>query len=517
MKTYRQIAVLSLLLLGGCSATMHPDYQKVFYKQNVPPQQIEEVMRRFGSQGLPNAKVNIDALGRVQLSGSYENEKEVELAFSIARGVVGESAVSNVRPEIIKQKDWEISASKGFAKFIEELAKKFNMAVHVEQSGADNLIDVSNTGTDGLEQFATNSSEPTSKASQFYHRMAVEIANTASAKDRKKRILIVGHTDDIGDSRRNAVLSEQRARSVGKIFESEGIPSDRIYYQGAGESLPVADNRTEEGRSRNRRVEIVDVTDDKAFRTYLASRQPKIAYYRPATLPGSNTTSASTPITRQKANTARPVLPKGKGDATPTAPTTSATNVGPLDFNFGGQRATTALNNIDIGNLVRSKTFLFISQAHADESPIGSCTQDRPRIAHGVKSLKDDKEYSTSDYLPGVYNSSWTDKVNGHLIALTNVAVLRDGGSPARNPKLLVFRDYKGDSTATPNYSGAPEVNTYQGDKALLYRVFNSGPIRCMDIVIPNDKPREAPHSALYYLYANELYAVAFDPKLARK
>jgi type VI protein secretion system component VasK len=74
--------------------------------------------------------------------------------------------------------------------------------------------------------------------------------------DESTKIKIVGHTDSIGDEESNMELSKDRAISVKKFFVDEGIDSDRITIEGAGESSPIANNQTVEGRSLNRRVEI---------------------------------------------------------------------------------------------------------------------------------------------------------------------------------------------------------------------------------------------------------------------
>lgn len=148
---------------------------------------------------------------------------------------------------------------------------------------------------------------------------------------------------------------------------------------------------------------------------------------------------------------------------------------------------------VNIGNLKQSQSkFSLISQAQAsDLKAISTCDLDRPRVSGMVKSLKDGKSYSTSDYLPGVYDSSWAGTVNGHLVALTHVAVLRDGGVPAGQPNLLIYQDYNSKNKKAPIYNNLANVNTYQGDKALLYRVFVAGPVQCLDIVIPNANPRK--------------------------
>lgn len=69
-------------------------------------------------------------------------------------------------------------------------------------------------------------------------------------------IVAVGHTDSIGTEAYNLALSKRRADAVKQYLVSKGIEANRIYTEGKGESQPVADNRTAEGRQKNRRVEV---------------------------------------------------------------------------------------------------------------------------------------------------------------------------------------------------------------------------------------------------------------------
>lgn len=76
-------------------------------------------------------------------------------------------------------------------------------------------------------------------------------------KDRPEiRIEIQGHTDNTGTPSQNQVLSEARARAVIVSLITRGISAERLSSEGFGESKPIASNKTEEGRSQNRRVEI---------------------------------------------------------------------------------------------------------------------------------------------------------------------------------------------------------------------------------------------------------------------
>jgi OOP family OmpA-OmpF porin len=71
------------------------------------------------------------------------------------------------------------------------------------------------------------------------------------------KVSIEGHTDNVGTPQSNKTLSEQRAQSVMNAVTALGIAGNRLSAVGWGQDKPVADNRTEEGRAKNRRVEIV--------------------------------------------------------------------------------------------------------------------------------------------------------------------------------------------------------------------------------------------------------------------
>jgi outer membrane protein OmpA-like peptidoglycan-associated protein len=72
----------------------------------------------------------------------------------------------------------------------------------------------------------------------------------------ESEILIVGHTDSIGNENYNMGLSERRAQSARNFLVNEGVPTDRVRIEGRGELEPIATNETDAGRSENRRVEV---------------------------------------------------------------------------------------------------------------------------------------------------------------------------------------------------------------------------------------------------------------------
>ena len=69
-------------------------------------------------------------------------------------------------------------------------------------------------------------------------------------------IIAVGHTDTTGTAAYNQKLSIARAEAVKKFLTSKGVENNRVYTEGKGFTQPIADNKTDEGRAKNRRVEV---------------------------------------------------------------------------------------------------------------------------------------------------------------------------------------------------------------------------------------------------------------------
>ena len=99
--------------------------------------------------------------------------------------------------------------------------------------------------------FELNSSELTAGSSE-----ALDKAVAAMNKYGDLRIEIQAHTDSMGEAAYNQALSEKRAASVREYLVAEGVAANRMEAKGYGESNPIADNGTREGRAKNRRVEL---------------------------------------------------------------------------------------------------------------------------------------------------------------------------------------------------------------------------------------------------------------------
>lgn len=104
--------------------------------------------------------------------------------------------------------------------------------------------------------FHYNSDRLTTRAQQILDGVAKELMQYPWI-----HVLVIGHTDDTGDPAYNKKLSLLRAKAVVRYLSSQGVAADRMRPEGRGEKSPVACNRTEAGRARNRRVEFVATED----------------------------------------------------------------------------------------------------------------------------------------------------------------------------------------------------------------------------------------------------------------
>lgn len=427
--------------------------------------------------------------------------------------------------------------------------------------------------------FQSGSDKLTSQAEQYFAELAriyspervgegepdankrAELKKLAS----ERKLLLIGHTDDTGSTTLNADLSERRARSVARFLSRHGIPEDMLYYQGAGETLPIADNRLESGRAQNRRVELVELGDETRFRTYLETRTPRYEFYRSDSNEPARPMQAASGINGNKPTDSKksgipPVLTSPSGElrsrekssttpnvavpasvaatqVTPSAASkknklTRQTNQIPLQggspqvtpalevksgLDFGGSPVNSKSVALDFGRMTTEHSESFISKAWADDVPLaGNCSSDRPRSSGQVKALVTGKSYTTSDYMPGLYNTSWVDKVNGHLVALNKLAVLRQDAQVARLPELLVYPNYQNDANAKAAVKLTPQVNTYRGSKGLLYRIFvnHSSGLQCIDLVLPYSPPFAARGGYVYQKKPNGLYRTPYAPKI---
>jgi outer membrane protein OmpA-like peptidoglycan-associated protein len=355
----------------------------------------------------------------------------------------------------------------------------------------------------------------------------------------QRRLFLMGHTDDTGSSQLNATLSERRAKAVAGYLKQQGIPENALYFQGAGETLPIADNRTDTGRAANRRVEIVEVADEASFKKYLEARKPNYQFYRPADVAATTGTGTSkakpgakaTNVAPTVANAGTPSKPEKQSKVaastqpskTPTVapartPTATAKAAKAPLVNFGGTPYSPQQATLNVGSVIPEKSgFGLISKAYADDTVVLSdCTRDRPRAAGSVKSLHDGSTYKTNEHMPQLFGKTWAGDVNGNLVVINHLAVLRDGGTPANLPELKVYAQYKPGASKKPEVNEEPRVNSYLVGQGVLYRMFPRGDagLKCVDVLFATDGSTTAKGGKLIYTAGAADYIADFKPQL---
>lgn len=442
---------------------------------------------------------------------------------------------------------------------IEDAALKDNrQAEEIKKNALGSVVAIRDHSSEG-GHFESGSDRLTPRAQEYFTAIA-QSYNTRVTADKIKnpqekerylqhmasrKLLLVGHTDDTGSSKLNADLSERRARAVATFLSQQGIPLDSLYFQGAGESYPIADNSTTEGRAQNRRVEFVELADDATLRKYLEARKPKYEYYRSVERTAAASAAISPAPAKAKEKKARAESIPSKVATAPTektapakpkeakvapaaaeapsarqaAPATTTAQAGKANaIDFGGVRLSDTLAMPEVGKLEQKKSwFSMISPAYASEPAVlRDCSQDRPRIAGAVKALRDGKPYDTSEHLPGLYGKSWTEKVNGHQVMINKVAVLRNEAAVYQLPDFKVYANYRPDvnRNPTPDVNATPEVNTYLGSNGILYRMFMNGKggIQCVDVLFSGEGGASAKAGKLIYSHDNQLYVTDFKP-----
>lgn len=329
--------------------------------------------------------------------------------------------------------------------------------------------------------FATGASRLTPTGKTKIQKLAAAFAKELpNSKTQDRHLLVVGHTDATGSASLNQQLSERRAREVGKLLQAAGIPANRIYYQGAGSSRPIAANATPAGRDKNRRVEITEVASEELMVQRIKAESANAKYLEfgtTAKAPAKVTASAKAPI---------------QGPANTPSPAKRPTASSQAQVDFGGKPSDQASLNIAGTIKPKSGGFAVISRAHADEIPVQNCLLDAPRQSGQVLSLANDKpmaSHKTYEFMRGYNNRVWANTVNGHLVTISPISILKDNAEVGKQPFLQIVDNYtEGNRKAKPKLSAI--ANTFEGENKVLYRVFTSkasAPISCIDIVFEKE------------------------------
>lgn len=362
-------------------------------------------------------------------------------------------------------------------------------------------------------------------------RQVQKIAAAMKQGDQGGVILVVGHTDATGSAELNQRLSEQRAQNVGRVLERAGLNAKNLYFQGAGSSRPLADNTSDTGRAANRRVEITGLASEALLKQRLEQEGNNLAYLRYGATTQSPTTSSSR-RTKSDAVTARTESRKkssaaSKESSAPAASTASAPvaisrsseSAGRAALvDFGGQPVNAGVQSVAANLKPLSNKNGLISSANASGAAM-SCLADSARVSGQAKNLASGKAvetHETREYFTGMNGRAWAGLVNGHLVTLSPVKVLRDDATVTENPRVFITRDYQSKGNRKADAPISALANAWEGENDILYRVYlqneKQQAISCIDLLVPKETTK-AQQGQLFYNNHSQAWMAGYTPQ----
>lgn len=506
-KTFRLTALsCAFLTAAGCSSQQMQGFKK----------SVNTIGKDYGMPVLCGVGILAGGAAGYALKG-----KDGALIGAAAGGAIG-CALGHAWQSRLQELD-RIAKEENLKITTEQLTVASGAVVTAVPKDAGLVTQIEDSG-----MFATDSDQLTedgqravTKLAQMYSKPTT-VAATKQLQER--RLLVVGHSDATGGAVYNQKLSERRARTVGNVLMQAGIPASSIFYQGAGSSRPIADNSDPFVRGQNRRVEIVELANEQALVMRAQAEAGNTKYLQfgtsPTVTPSATTAqatgssgSSSVPASTQSPAT-KPAVTSPNSAAKPAAKAQPAVD-------FAGKPANSYHWTMAQNIKPKSSGFELISSAHASEMPMASCEADMPRDTGEVLSMADDKplqRHVTKDYLPGYNNRVWANTVNGHLITVSPVSILRENAQVDRQPILQVVKNYDQNSKNKAQTIKAV-ANTYEGESQVLYRVFASdakASVSCMDLVFSKGNAKVT-EGALYYPAGSEAYVASYTPVPATK
>ncbi len=210
----------------------------VFVKGNVDQTQTPNSEKRVKIENLNSKTVSEFEVD--ETDGAFAAVVAVKPGDKVVMKVEGEDIAYNAR--MIEVPDSLPEVETEFA--IEPIATEMNLVAKSEEvGGAYRLDDI---------HYETNSADISERSKVILDDFAKYLLKKKSVK-----VAIHGHTDNIGVSTENLLLSTDRAFSVKAYLEGKGVASDRLQFKGFGSTKPIAPNNTEQGRLKNRRTEFV--------------------------------------------------------------------------------------------------------------------------------------------------------------------------------------------------------------------------------------------------------------------
>ena len=254
--------------LGACSAA--PERNETLERARTLVSQVEQSPRAgLAAADIANARASLDAANRLAESRSRTADMEFEATnAALSAQIANEKILTAQANEQVadgtaqrqavliqaRERDVRRSADQA-ATSADQAAASRTRADSLETELADLKLQKTERGlvlTLGDVLFNTGQATLQPGAYATLDRLA-----TVLQEQSQRRVLIEGHTDNVGSDQSNQNLSERRAQSVQAALIQRGVARSQITALGKGESFPVATNEDASGRQSNRRVELI--------------------------------------------------------------------------------------------------------------------------------------------------------------------------------------------------------------------------------------------------------------------
>ncbi|HIY69935.1 MAG TPA: OmpA family protein [Candidatus Luteimonas excrementigallinarum] len=242
--------ILALLLMGAFAAQAQVDLQPVVVEGVVPDQatkaQILDPLRElYGSDRVVD-RIQVESIPTPPNWGSYVAGMITPGLQRISDGALEVNGQSvRVSGQVVNEAQRQQVAS--------ELSLASNSTYTVTnalQTGGSGQGLLDATLGDRIIEFESGSARLTQLGQDILAEMAASMIEIGDA-----RVQVVGHTDDVGNRQANLALSHARAEAVRDHLVTLGVPRANLSVLGKGPDEPVADNATDDGRARNRRIQ----------------------------------------------------------------------------------------------------------------------------------------------------------------------------------------------------------------------------------------------------------------------
>lgn len=254
----------------------------------------------------------------------------------------------------------------------------------------------------------------------------------------KRNIIIEVHTDKSGDDKQNLSISKKRALEVASSLYYKEYKFSKVYHGGFGEDEVLRNSETQEDNLINRRVKITlkdkyANVDTNRYKLYIYKKASKDKRKKIAKL-----VAIDLPNRPEKVDLIRYT---GKADT----------------------------------------GWIYFGKAELAEKLNINCTEDKPRQVRRVAT----KGHAKEEFFSNAYNKNLQGNFGKYSFRMAPISVFDNGDLPTQNPNILLFESKTSPKALTTI------VNSYCGEKGMLYRVFinkkNSATndIECMDIVLP--------------------------------